>query len=749
VKASVSTSSPARSNLLEDAAGSVMAVVKSARKYWPTVAAATLIGLGASLLYSKSAPKIYQAVTLLEIAPNAPEPLGTDGKSMLNLGAGLYWDTHEYYETQYKIITSDRVLGEVVRRLGLAANSTAGSAAQHPGNPVSPRDATISLRGQVAVEPVKYSRLVQIKVDDTDAARAARISNAIADAYIEQNLQTALNATSDAVVWLGSQLDHVRNDLDHNEDALHAFKRENDLPSTSINESSNMLRLEMQELDTALTRTRTRKAELGARAAELSKVSADTPDQLPASELLGSSYLQSLRTQYENAIKERAALLGEGKGDNHPSVRRADEQAASARAALLDEVKNIQGAVERDLAIVAREEESEASLFEATRKRAVDLNMKEIEYHRLDRTREENEKLYELLLQKMKESDLARMMRVNNLRIVDPATESHNPIRPRVSINVTIGLFLGIVLGIALAWLREQLDSSIKTPDDVEEKLGLIFLGLLPDVEDEASGDKRRRARRGIAATNLAAELVVHERPKSGIAEAARSIRTNLMFMNPDRPLRRLLVTSAAPSEGKTTVACTIAIALAQGGQRVCIVDCDLRRPRLHRIFDRAGDTGVTNVLVGEVGVDDVIKPTAISNLWSIPAGPSPPNPADVFHSERFRRFLSDLSDRFDRVIIDSPPVVAVTDSAIISRLVDGTVFVIRAHKTGRHLSAQGLRALRDVDGVVAGAVLNAVNLKRHEYNYYYHYYYYKREGYQSKARSNDDASDAPGAAPN
>jgi succinoglycan biosynthesis transport protein ExoP len=219
------------------------------------------------------------------------------------------------------------------------------------------------------------------------------------------------------------------------------------------------------------------------------------------------------------------------------------------------------------------------------------------------------------------------------------------------------------------------------------------------------------------------------------------------VFMNPDRPHRKLLVTSAAPAEGKTTVACSIAIALAQGGQRVCIVDCDLRRSRLHRIFNRVGEAGVTNVLVGEATLDEVAKPTGIDNLWSIPAGPTPPNPADIFHSERFRQFIADLGDRFDRVVIDSPPLVAVTDAVVIATLVDGTVFVVRAFKTSRHLSSQGLRSLRDVDAPVVGAVLNAVNLSRHEYSNYYHYYYYKREGYPSTSASDGEEPRA-GAAP-
>ena len=325
-------------------------------------------------------------------------------------------------------------------------------------------------------------------------------------------------------------------------------------------------------------------------------------------------------------------------------MKRASERNASkTHDALLAEVRNIKGAVERDLAIVSREEAGDAALFEETRRRAVELNMKEIEYHRLDRTRDQNEKLYGVLLQRMKESDLARMMRVNNIHVVDPATEAHDAIRPRTSVNLTIGLFAGLLMGVLLAWIRDQLDSSLKTPDQVESALGVTFLGLLPELDEPGSGRKGRARprRRRPSEAERPVELVVHDRPLSGIAEAARSIRTNLLFMNPDRPYKTLLVSSAAPSEGKTTIACSIAIALAQGGQRVCIIDCDLRRPRIHRIFGRTGDKGVTNVLVGDATIDEVAKATVVDNLWSIPAGPIPPNPADMLHSERVQAHSS------------------------------------------------------------------------------------------------------------
>ena len=739
------------STLVQGATSGFLNVLKAVRKHWPLVTACVALFLGGTLLYSKSTTKVYQSAALLEINPNATQPLGDSEKPALEIGAGFFYDNHEYYETQYKIIASNRVLGAVVQEAGLM-NDPAYAPRSADGHPPLLEDVTNALRSRVTVEPIKYSHLVWVKVEDTDVVRARKLCDAITNVYMDQNLQGALTSTSDAFVWLSGQLDHVKQDLESSENALFEFKRENDLPSTSINETSNMLRLEMQEYDTALAHTRTRKQELMARYAELAKVSSESPDSVPASELLASNFLSQVRVQYEDALRERQSLLAEGKGENHPLVKRATERMADTRASLLGEVQNIQGAVERDLAAIGREEAGEAGLFEAARQRAVELNMKEIEYHRLDRSRDENEKLYGMLLGRMKESDLARMMRVNNIRIVDRASTPRAPIRPRTTVNVTIGLFVGLVFGIALAWAREQLDTSLKTPDDLETNLGVTFLGLLPEIDgsdepsDRQGKDKIRRRRRAKPAASL--ELVVHERPLSGIAEAARSIRTNILFMNPDRPYRKLLISSAAPSEGKTTIACAIAIALAQGGQRVCIVDCDFRRPRVHRIFGRSGDLGATNVIIGDATLDDVVKPTQVHNLWSVPAGPIPPNPADLLHSERFRRMVDDLSARFDRVIIDSAPLVAVTDSAIISKIVDGTVFVVRAFKTSKHQSAQGLRVLRDVDARIVGGVLNAVNLNRHEYAYYYHYTYYKREGYAAPPSPERSSADQP-AAPN
>ena len=728
----------------------VMSSVRAVRKHWAIVLGLVLVFGAASLAYSKTLPRIYEAQSLLEFDPDVIKPLGNKADPMV--GWSAVWDTQQYYETQYRIMQSDRVLSAVVRDLSL--QNDAAFLGYTPTAPAPLEATTASLRGRLIIEPVKGSRLVLIKIQDTRPEQARRLSDAVARAYIQQNLDKMVNATGDTVVWLSGQLDHFKQELEQTENSLHEFKRQNDLPSSTLEDLSKMIRLEMQEYDSALTRTRMRRQELAARHGELAKITADQPDQVPASELLSNAFLGGLRSQFQQAQRERAELIAEGKGENHPAVKKADEKLALAKTHLLSEIKNIQGAVQRDLSIIERQENGEASLYEGARKKAVELNLKELEFHRLDRMRAQNEKLYAVLLEQMKEADLRRMMNTNNIRMVDNAQEPKVPIAPRVSVNVSIALLVGLILGLALAILREQLDNTLKTPEDIEQRLGVTFLGLLPDIVDEAvaKGGPKKRTRRRAVPSQLAPELLVHERPTSGIAEAARSLRTNLMFMNPDEPYKRLLVTSAAPAEGKTTVAVSIAISLAQGGQKVCIIDCDLRRPRLHRIFDRAGDVGLMNVILGEATVDEVAKPTVVPNLYCIPCGPIPPNSADVVSSDKFRRLLDDISARFDRIVLDSPPVIAVTDSAIASTLVDGVVFVVRAFKTSVNLCRSGLRTLQDVDAPIAGAVLNAVNLNRHEYSYY-HYYYYKREGYAPLAGTHTPSSpsidDRPASPPN
>jgi polysaccharide biosynthesis transport protein len=708
------------------------------RKHWATALAVALAVSLSVTFYTLGQTKIYRTNATVQFDPTPPRPLGKGVETVVDMGAGDYWNNREYYETQYKVIQSMRLATATVKQLGLnndasfLRNLPPGS---HPGPfETTPEDAAEVLRGRLGVEPVKESRLAIVRYDDADPQRAQKVLSTLLDLYIEHNMDDALDSTNSAVEWLRSQLDKLKNDLESNEMALHDYKLNKNILSVQYDDQSNMLREEIKQINDTLTGVHTKRVELTARRNELMKVSDEDPSILPATELLQSSVLSQLRQNFVQAVRDRDGLLGSGKGTNHPEVLSASARVDASRSALLSEVKNIKGAVERDLAVVNAQAAGLSGLFEKAKTQALDLNLLEIEYNRLKRSKENTEKLYELVLERTKESDLTRMLRVNNLRILDRPLAPKTPVRPRVPINIAIGIIVGLLLGASAAVGRALMDRTIKTPDDVDRELGLPFLGLVPEIDDGAGKPSyygRRKRSRHLKNTGTQ-ELMVHEHPSSGIAEASRAIRTNLMFSSPDHPYKTLLVTSAGPSEGKTTVACCIAIAMAQAGQKVCIIDCDLRRPRLHRIFGKSSDVGVTtSLLAGDL--NEGALPTDVPNLSVIPAGPLPPNPAEIVQSDRFRVALARLGERFDRIVIDSPPLIPVTDATILSTIVDGTVVVIKGFVTKKDFARQAVRSLQDVGAKVAGVILNAVNLDRHEYKYYY--YYYKRDNYYSADR--------------
>ncbi|MBK6517865.1 MAG: polysaccharide biosynthesis tyrosine autokinase [Polyangiaceae bacterium] len=724
----------------------LLALWRPIRKHWVTALAVAALCTVAAALWTMKQKRIFEASAVVQFDPTPPKPLGGKVESMSELGSGAVWDTREYYETQYQILQSRRVALGVVRELGLERdhafllNLPKGVEAPNL-DPWTEEDAADALRGRISVEPIKQSRLATVRFHDANPERAARLLNVLVKTYREQNVDTMLEATDEAAQWLRSEHDKLYQELEGTEHNLHNYKVQNNLLSVEFNDQSNMLQREIAQHNLTLAMLREKKEQVSARRTQLAKIGANNPGVLPATELLSSAFLQGLRERYVGHVQERDGLSKAGLGSNHPDMLAAVSRLETARVALLGEVKNIQGALDRDLAAVQQEEGGVSALFEQAKKQALDLNLKEIEYNRLRRTKENTEKLYSLLLERSKETDLTRRLRVNNVTIVDEAMEPSAPIKPNVPLNVAAGLALGLLLGAGAALGRGLLDRTVKTPEDVEQTLGATFLGLIPEFDQTNLGPQRARKRQ----LTEQPELIVHRAPMSGIAEASRSVRTNLMFMAPDQPFRRLLITSAGPAEGKTTVACCIAITMAQAGRRVLLIDCDLRRPRVHRIFRARGTSagpGLTSALLEETNEDPVLE-TEVPNLFVIPAGPIPPNPSEILQSERFRAFLTKMQGRFDQIILDSPPVVAVTDAVILSTIVDGTVIVVRAFKTSKDLARHGVRQLRSVGSTVAGIVLNAVNLNRDEYQYSYQYY--RRGSYYSTPQTPSGSTDGGG----
>ena len=718
----------------------IFAILRTVRKRWALISTITVAVALAVTFYTLGQKRIYQASATMLFDPNPPRPLGRDVDTVVDMGTGNYWNNKEYYETQYELMRSMRLARTVAHDLGLQndlaflQNLPPGGEPAKPEKPPTPDDAALTLRARITVTPVKNSRLAMLSYRDANPSRAQKIATAMAQTFVALNLEDAQSSTGSAVEWLNGQLDKLKEGLDSSELALHEYKLQKNILSTDLDAQSNILREEMQQLSSALTTIRIKREELAARHSELAKIRAEDPSELPATELLQSGVLANLREQYIEAQRQRDALLASGKGSNHPETRAADGSVTMTRTALLAEIRNIQGSVARDLAVVRKQEAGLSGLLSAAKKRAFDLNLLAIEYNRLERTKDNSEKLYSVVLERSKEGDLARMLQVNNIRMAEQPTLPLSPVKPRVPLNILIGVVAGIAIGVGMALGREKLDRSVKTQADIEGVLGLTFLGLIPAISRDGAkssryyGYARKRTKKDRGDNRpVNPDLIVHEAPLSGPAEAARAIRTNLRFMSPDAAFRVLLVTSANPSEGKTTVATNIAIAMAQAGQRTLLLDGDLRKPRLHRVFGKSSDVGLTVALLDPAVVNDELVATEIENLSILSAGPIPPNPAELLQSDKFARVLEDLKERFDRIVIDSPPVGPVTDAAVLTTQVDGTVLVVRAFHTPREVLADANRTLNAVGGRVVGVVLNAVNLQRSEYKGYYQYAYYRK----------------------
>lgn len=698
------------------------------RKHAILVLACVLAVTVAAVFWTLGQTKIYRAESLLRLDPSPPRPLGQKVELVSDSGSAGWWNRREFYESEFRVMRSMRVALAVVRTMGLEADPGflgVPAAARKNFARVSAEDAARILVSRLSVEGVRDSSLAHIRYEDSDPKRARAVLNTVVRIYLAQNLEQSSTISTSALDWLNGQLDHLKVDLEQSEVALNDFRQKNNVLSLSLEDRHNIISAQLEQLAKELTSLAIKRSELASQNAELEKLKIDEPLRADATKLLQSVVLSTLRTQYADQSRsyaEATATLG----DNHPKVLEAKARLETTARNILLEIANIRGAAGRDLRAVDKQIGELRKRDEELQKQAHELQGFEITYNRLNRAKVNNEKIYAMVLERTRETDLTRMMNFNNIRVVDEALEPRVPVRPNVPMNVALGAALGLLLGVGLAVLRDFTDRSIKTPSDVEA-FGVSCLGLIPVIDEVG---KLRRDSAAARAELGKRDLHVAADPLGAVAEAVRMVRTNLTFMSPDRPYRLLLVTSALPEEGKTTVACSLATVLAQNGHRVLIVDSDLRRPRLHRTFRVPNDVGLSLAITGNVPLEECIHETDIDNVYVLPSGPIPPNPSELLQSERFRDLLRELSSKFDRVIFDSPPILPVTDAAVISQAVDGTVIVARAFRTNRIAVRQAVKQLLDVNGGIVGLVLNDVDFAKGEYGRYSEYYYQYKYGY-------------------
>lgn len=678
-------------------------------------------------LYTVRQPKVFDGTISLIIDSKEPRFLDAQIQDVNSDTTSNYWAGKEALGTQVKTILSRKVSQRVVEKLALASDADFLGVAKIPDERkraelVAKMDAVPILQKKIKVEPDKDSRVLYIKIEDGDPNRAALLANETAQAFMDEVMSQKLNLTENASKWLDQRRDSLSESTKTTELALYNFRRQSDMLSTSIDDRSTMVSARLTSTSSALTDVQLRIAGLKGRVAAIRDVEAHqgADDRLWAEALPAARENMQLAKNKDRVLtlKNECTDLASRYLDGHPKLMECRDRLASAEHDFARELSNLVLSSEAELKEAVEKERILLQLLKDAKAEAFEVEKKKVELDCLKNESENMKRQYDSVFKRLKDVELSGLLRTSNIRVLDAARPIMEPIRPNVPQGVLIGVISGLVLGMAIALLLEFLDASITSRQEIEERLHLTFLGFIPTIPKSVS---------------LTRDLHIFREPKSVIAECTRSVRTNLLFMSPDKPFRRMLVTSSGPQEGKSTTVINLGIAMAQSGSRVLIIDTDMRRPRLHKAFGVPGEVGVSSLVVGEGKLDEAVKATEVPGLFLLPCGPVPPNPAELLHTKAFASLLEQLGARFDCVILDSPPVGAVSDAVVLATQVDGVVLVLKAGTTNREMATRTVKSLSGIKANIYGAILNDVNLEKSKYGDDYYGYAHRYYGYGEK----------------
>ena len=642
-------------------------------------------------------------------------------------------DLENYIETQSKILTSETLALQTIRNTGLSARPEFSS-------PNGPSEAMASgslanqkrppelgeFLGSLSVKRVPNSRLMDVSFESTDSQLAARIVNAHIASYIEQNFRSKYEATTQASTWLADQLSELKIKVQKSEDARIAYERQNQI--WTLDDKQNITTQRLSDINKQLTDAQSERMKKESLYEFAKSGNLDAVPQVQSdaglAELLRKR--NDLSSQYNDALSQY--------GPNFPKVQRLQAQLKDLDANIEKEKKKIVDVLESDYREARQRESMLSQALDQQKAAANQMAEKLVEYNILKREAEANKALYEGLMTKLKETAISLGLRSSNIRIVDPAMIPSTPSRPAKARNITLAFLVGLVGGIGLALMREYLDNTVKSPDDVETLARLPSLAVVPQFASSNGSSKRQGLLQGFAANgqDKRIELVAQHLPKSQISEAFRALRTSILLSQADHPPQVILVTSALPREGKTTAAANLAVTLAQLGDSTVLVDADLRKPGIGRLLNLGSGkyAGLSSYLAGVSSLDLVSVPhPAIPNLVAIPTGPLPPNPADLLSSHKLADAIAELRTKFKFIVIDSPPIMAATDAVILSVQADGVLLVVRSGETPKEAFTRTRDLLASVKCHILGVVLNAVDSSAPDYYYSYRYYPYS-EGY-------------------
>jgi len=711
------------------------------RRHWKLVALAVLIALVAAGVHYAMTPKEYMASATIQIERRNLSPVANTSTPWFE----NFWNL-EFYPTQYELLQSRGLAERVVHNLDLmndpAFNPGASAAKERASATTAEEDEAtlgqlaLQLKGGLDVEPVRNTQLVKLSFSSSSPEFAAKAANAFAESFIDMGVEDRYASAGKASTFLSSQIETIKQEITDKEAQLQAFSRSSDI--VTLDPKSNVILQRLESLNGALMEAKRIRIEKESRYHE---VMTGPPEAVADS--LSPGVIGGLRTQQMQLEQDYATKLKTFKPDwpDMVSLKTQIEQGrVHVDSVIREMVQKARSDAWADYQTTLRQEQSLGGELESIKKQAMDQSSAAVQYTNLKVEIETRRALLDQLLRQQSETEVTVRLqdtRESNVRIIDQALVPGGPFRPSMRKDMTYGLLMGLLLGIGAALLIEFLDRTVKTPEEVERRFGLATLAVIQDIadvgktygysaaygygyDDPPTGERPRvRAGKGKGASGgwlekkkgapggmPQIELVPHERPRTLISESYRSLRTALLLSSA-RELKLVAVTSAMAGEGKTATASNLAVVLAQLGRPVLIMDCDLRKPRLHQVFKVSNRLGLVNQLTGTADLDTVIVPTEVPNLWVLPSGPTPPNPSELLASERLRELLRTLRGRFDYVIVDTPPALAVTDATLVGSLADGVVLTLRSQKVTRDEVRLVRDRLRQADIKILGAVLN------------------------------------------
>src|SRR2546425_3031071 len=638
-------------------------------------------------------------------------------------------DSENYIETQAKILTSETLVLQTIRDSGLTARpefSVGGGpseavASGSLANRTRPPELAEFL-GSLSVRRVPNSRLMDVSFESTNPQLAARIVNAHIATYVEQNFRSKYESTTHASDWLADQLNDFKIKVQRSEDARIAYERQNQI--WTLDDKQNMTTQRLGDINRQFTDAQSERMKKES-LYEFAK--AGDLDAVP--QVQSNAALTDLLKKQRDSSAEYTDALAQY-GPNFPKVQRLKTELKDIEDSIEKEKRKVLEVLESDYREARQRETLLSEALDQAKVEANQMSEKLVEYNILKREAEANKALYEGLMTKLKETAISASLRSSNIRVVDPAMIPSTPSRPAKTRNVALAFLVGLVGGIGLALMREYLDNTVKTPDDVESLSRLPSLAVVPEFAGSNGTGKRHGLLQGFSSNghDKRIELVAQHLPKSQMAEAFRALRTSILLSQADHPPQVILVTSALPREGKTTAAANLAVTLAQLGDKTALLDADLRKPGVGRLLNLTGGkyAGLRSYLAGVSSLDLVSVPhPAIPNLVAIPTGPLPPNPADLLSSHKLVEAIAELRTKFKFIVIDSPPIMAATDAVILSVQADGVLLVVRSGETPKEAFTRTRDLLLSVKCRILGVVLNAVDSGAPDYYYSYRYYPY------------------------